>query len=51
LYDEREDWSNFIGGAGTTIDGFSFFPYTQAMANVKVWVADKLPSNDSSDHP
>ena len=40
---------NFIGGAGTTIDGFSFFPYTQAMANVKVWVADKLPSNDSSD--
>ena len=42
--------SNLIGGAGTTIDGFSFFPFTQAMANVKVWVAEKLPGEDSSDY-
>ena len=42
--------NNFIGGAGTTIDGFSFFPFTQAMANVKVWVAEKLPGEDSSDY-
>ena len=39
---------DFVGGEGTTIDGFSFFPYSLAMANVQVWVSTRLPEPDGS---
>ena len=34
---------NLIGGSGTTIEGFSFFPISSSMTNVKVWVSSSLP--------
>lgn len=37
---------NLVGGEGTTIDGFSFYPITTAMQHVKVWVSKTLPAKD-----
>lgn len=34
---------NLVGGAGTTIGGFSFFPITSELKNIKVWIAKSLP--------
>ncbi len=36
-----------VGGKGTTIDGFSFFPITLSMTNVRIWVSKELPTNDA----
>ncbi len=36
-----------VGGKGTTIDGFSFYPITSSMTNVKVWVSTALPTKDA----
>ncbi len=39
---------DFLGGEGTTVDGFSFFALVSDMANVKVWVATQLPADGAS---
>ena len=31
-----------VGGSGTTVDGFSFFPISSCMTNVKVWISENL---------
>jgi len=35
-----------LGGSGTTIDGFSFFPISAGMTNVKVWISTSLSEED-----
>ena len=35
-----------VGGNGTTVDGFSFFPISAGMTNVKVWISTSLSEED-----
>lgn len=40
--------ADVMPGAGRTIDGFSFFPISSNMKNVKVWISKTLPAYGSN---